>query len=202
MPCTSLTYPPVSAGRKQNLRRRSGAFGVCARERSVAGALADGRTPRRGRIFLHSRRWRAARGVRFAGRRGAGRRWRRRREPTGTASSARDALREESPRHRLQDGPLETRSLARGQKCDTRRQREKRSGEPRHALAGAPRGSARGPHGASRLFRWSRYHARASAPVRSSLPTRPPRDSRDRERTKNDDIGSLFFIESVEPDGR
>jgi len=58
----------VSAGRKQNLRRRSGAFGVCARERSVAGALADGRTPRRGRIFLHSRRWRAARGVRFAGR--------------------------------------------------------------------------------------------------------------------------------------
>lgn len=70
----------------------------------------------------------------------------------GAGSSAGDALREERPRHGLQDFPRVTRSLARGQKGDARRQREKRSGEPRHSLACAPRGSACAPHDASRRF--------------------------------------------------
>ena len=149
-------YPPVSAGRKQNLRSRLGV----SFERKVSRRIARGDGRGAGRknipaeeiaeeiVAVES----GTRGVRFAGRRGAGGRCRRCRESMGAGSSARDALREEPPRHGLQDFPRVTRSLARGQKRDARRQREKRSGEPRHSLACAPRGSASAPHDASRRF--------------------------------------------------
>jgi hypothetical protein len=91
----------------------------------------------------------------------------------GAGSSARDALREEPPRHGLQDFPRVTRSLARGQKRDARRQREKRSGEPRHSLACAPRGSACAPHDASRRFwcvRLPRASLRSRAPESADSP--------------------------------
>lgn len=119
---------------------------------------------------------------------GAGGRCRRCRESMGAGSSARDALREEPPRHGLQDFPRVTRSLARGQKRSARRQREKRSGEPRHSLACAPRGSASAPHDASRRFWCVRVTTRVPPLpcARVCRLARPARGSRNRERTNND----------------
>ena len=185
MPCI-VDVPPVSAGHVEPASSFGSGRGL--RVNGQSRRARRWRTPRRGRIFLHSRRWRAT-GVRFMGRRGMKRRWRDV-EPTGTASSARDALREESPRHGLQDGPLETRSPP-GAKCDTRRQREKRSGEPTRSRA--PRGSACAPHGASRLFG-------AFAIPRSSLRSRAPdsADSRPRRLTEprrtSEDAGQELFL--------
>ena len=192
-------YPPVSAGRKQNLRSRSGV----SFERKVSRRIARGDGRGAGRknipaeeiaeeiVAVES----GTRGVRFAGRRGAGGRCRRCRESMGAGSSARDALREEPPRHGLQDFPRVTRSLARGQKRDARRQREKRSGEPRHALAGAPRGSACAPHGASRLFRCVRDTTlEPPFPCARLCRLASPGDSRNRERTNSEEAGQELVL--------